>query len=144
VTTRATLVLAALFVATVCAVVVTQRVKDRPAILRRVHVTPVFTPNGDRYRDRATVLFHVGTSQRVTVTLLDSGGRVVRRLARNQRARSCCVVRLRWHGNGRRGRPAPAGLYTVRVALRKQAKKIDLLQEIRLRRPGSHGRAVSR
>ena len=50
-TTRATLVLTALFVATVCAVIATQRIKDRPGVLRRVHVTPVFTPNRDGYRD---------------------------------------------------------------------------------------------
>jgi flagellar hook capping protein FlgD len=144
VTTRATLVLAALFVATVCAVVVTQRVKDRPAILRRVHVTPVFTPNGDNYRDRATVRFRVGRTDRVSVAVLDSRGKVVRRLARGRRARPCCVVRLRWNGRARGGGLAPVGLYTVQVALRRQAKTIDLLQEIRLRRRTPHGRAVSR
>ena len=143
-TTRATLVLAALFVATAFAVVVTQRVKDRPAVLRRVHVTPVFTPNSDNYRDRATVRFLVGRNDRVNVTILDSHGGVVRRLARRLPARRCCYVRLRWHGRSRAGRAAPAGLYTVQVALLRQAKTIDLLQEIRLRRPAPHGGAVSR
>jgi hypothetical protein len=144
VTTRAHLVVAALFVATVCAIIVTQRVKDGPAILRRVHVTPVFTPNGDGYRDRATVKFLVGRSDRVSVTLVNRRGRVVRRLVRNERARRCCYVRVRWHGRDDAGRPVRSGAYRVRVSLRRRDRSIDLLQDIRLRRRAPHGGAVSR
>jgi hypothetical protein len=144
VTTRATLVLAALFVATACAVVVTQRIKDRPAVLRRVHVTPAFTPNRDGYRDRATVRFLVGRNDRVSVALLDGRGAIVRRLAQGRRARRCCYVRLRWYGLTDAARRAPAGTYRVRVGLARRHKTIDLVQEIRLRRPAPPGRAVSR
>ena len=143
-TTRAYLVLAALFVATVCAVIVTQRLKDGPAILRRVHVTPVFTPNGDGYRDRATVKFLVGRADRVSVSLVDARGAVVRRLAHDEPARRCCYVRLRWYGRTDEARRAPAGTYRVRVALRRRDKELTLLQDIRLKRRSGHGKALSR
>jgi len=144
VTTRANLVLAALFVATVCAVIVTQRLKDGPAILRRVHVTPVFTPNGDGYRDRATVKFLVGQADRVSVSLLDARGAVVRHLAHGRRARRCCYVRLRWYGRTDDARPAPAGTYRVRVALRRRGKELTLLQDVRLKRRSGRGKGLSR
>jgi hypothetical protein len=144
VTTRANFVVAALVVATVCAIIVTQRLKDAPAILRRVHVTPVFTPNGDGYQDRATVKFLVGRNDRVSVSLVDDRGHVVRRLARSRRARRCCYVRLRWYGRTDAARPAPAGAYQVRVALHRRDKALTLVDEIRLRRRPPHGRAVSR
>ena len=143
-TTRANLVLAALFVATVCAVIVTQRLKDGPAILRRVHVTPVFTPNGDGYRDRATVKFLVGRADRVSVSLVNARGVVVRRLARNELARRCCYVRLRWYGRTDGARPAPAGTYRVRVALRRRDKELTLLQDVRLKRRSGRGKGLSR
>lgn len=143
-TSRANLVLAALFVATVCAVIVTQRVKDEPAILRRVHVTPLFTPNGDGYRDRATVRFLVGRTDRVSVWLVNGRGAVVRRLAEDRRARRCCYLRLRWYGRTQAARPAPAGTYRVHVALRRRDKSLVLRQAITLSRRPPHGKAPSR
>jgi hypothetical protein len=100
VTQRAAFVVGILFAATLCAMILTQRAKDSPAVLRRVHVTPVFTPNGDGWRDRLAVRFMVGRRDTVSVAVLDEGGRVVRRLADRRRP-----LPARLLGRSHRGRP---------------------------------------
>ncbi|HEU4974018.1 MAG TPA: FlgD immunoglobulin-like domain containing protein [Baekduia sp.] len=141
---RPAIVLGILFVATAGAAVVTQRLKDDPALLRRVHVTPLISPNGDGWRDYATIRLIPGQTDRLAVTVLDADGHVVRRLARHRRARSGHFVRFRWHGGTGGGRPAPAGTYEVRVALRHRGRVVTLQQPIRLSRRPPHARGVSR
>ena len=72
-TRPAQLVLAAVALVAVAGLVVAQRLKGEPAYVRRVYVTPRFTPNGDTLRDRATIRFAVGRRDVVAVTLLDAG-----------------------------------------------------------------------
>jgi hypothetical protein len=145
VTSRANLVLAALFVATLVAVLLTQRVKDAPALVRNVHVSPRFTPNGDGYRDRALITFAVGRSDRVVVEILDAHDRLVRRVGPIVRRGRGRYVAVRWFGRTDAKRPAPAGTYRVRVILRRRGETIVLRDSIELLRvPPRRGRARSR
>jgi FlgD Ig-like domain len=140
VTRRAQLVMGALFVATLCAIVATQRLKDAPALLRRVHVTPVFTPNGDGWRDRVAVRFLVGRSDEVSVAVLDRHGRVVRRLADRRPLSKGRFLRVYWDGRTAAGGPAPPGTYRVRVRLDRRGRTIVLTQHARLSDRPAHGR----
>jgi hypothetical protein len=142
--TRAGLVLGALFVGTAGAAVATQRIKDSPALVRRVHVTPVFTPNGDRWRDRATVRFILGRSGTVTVTVRDGAGRAVRRLAQDRRQPAGRFLRLRWDGRTDARRPAPAGTYRVGLRLVERGRSLTLQDAVTLRRRPPHGKGAPR
>ena len=143
-TRPAQLVLAAVALVAVAGLVVAQRLKGEPAYVRRVSVTPRFTPNGDTLRDRATIRFAVGRRDVVAVTLLDAGGRPVRHLVRARPLPPGRRVRLRWRGRTDAGTPAPEGTYTVRVALRDRGRTIDLLERTRLRRVPPRSRAERR
>jgi hypothetical protein len=140
VTRRAQLVLGALFLATLCAIVAIQRVKDAPAVLRRVHVTPVFTPNGDGWRDRLAVRFLVGRSDDVSVAVIDPAGRVVRRLADQRPLTTGRFLRLYWDGRTAAGALAPPASYRVRVQLERRDRTIVLTQRARLSDRPAHGR----
>jgi hypothetical protein len=142
VTRRAAFVVGVLFAATLCAMFLTQRAKDSPALLRRVHVTPAFTPNGDGWRDRLAVRLMVGRPDVVSVAVLDDRGQIVRRLADDRRLRTQRFLRLYWDGRTAAGRPAPEGVYRVRVRLARRGRTVLLTQEARLRVLTPHGRAA--
>ena len=142
-TRRALFVVGLMFAATVCAMVVAQRAKDSPAVLRRVHVTPTFTPNGDGWRDRLAVRFMVGRADTVSVAVLDERGRVVRRLADRRPMRPRRFLRLYWDGRTASGRLAPEGRYRVRVELPRRRRTVVLVQETRLRVRPPHARAAA-
>jgi hypothetical protein len=143
VTRRALFVVGFLFAATLCAMVVTQRAKDSAAVLRHVHVTPTFTPNGDGWRDRLAVRFMVGRADRVSVSVLDERGHVVRALAQRRPVRPRRFLRLYWDGRTPAGRPAPEGVYRVRVRLARRARTVILVDEARLRVLPPHARAAA-
>ena len=142
-TRRAAFVVGILFAATLCAMILTQRAKDSPAVLRRVHVTPVFTPNGDGWRDRLAVRFMVGRRDTVSVAVLDEGGRVVRRLADRRRLSTRRFLRVYWDGRTAAGRPAREGVYRVRVRLPRRGRTVILTQNARLRVLAAHGQAAA-
>jgi hypothetical protein len=141
---RAAVVLGILFLATAAAAVAAQRLKDDPALVRRVHVTPLFSPNGDGWRDRATVRLIPGQTDRLAVTVLDGQGHVVRHVARARHARRRRFVRFRWYGRTDGGRPAPAGTYRVRVVLHRRGHAVTLRDAIRLSRRAAHGGRAAR
>ena len=132
-TRPAQLLFALLFISTLGAFVLSQRLKERPAFVRGVKVTPHFSPNGDGFRDRATVRFVLSRSDLVTVAVLDERGRVVRRLAAGRRMPAGRRLRFEWDGRTDAGPVAPAGRYRVRVWLGDQRRSIDLVQTLRLR-----------
>jgi hypothetical protein len=121
-----------LAVATVCAGVVVQRVKDAPALVRSVRVSGAFTPNGDGVRDRALIGFRSGRGDRATVTIVDAGGAAVRRLAAGRGVGPHHRLQLSWDGRTGAGAPAPPGTYRVRVALRRRGSTLELVTPIRL------------
>ena len=131
-TRRGRLLLGLLAMATVCAGVVVQRVKDAPALVRSVRVSGAFTPNGDGIRDRARIGFRSGRGDRASVTIVDGGGAAVRRLAAGRPVGPHHRLRLRWDGRTDAGGPAPPGTYRVRVTLPRRGSTLQLLTAIRL------------
>ena len=130
------LVLATLALTTVVAVVVVQRAKDAPALVRRVAVTKAFSPDGDGVRDRARIRLEPGRRDRVSLTILDADGRAVRHLVRGRPKRAGRRLRARWDGRTDAGALAPDGVYRVRVALARRGRELELVDAIRLRGGG--------
>jgi hypothetical protein len=139
VTRYAQLVLVGVAVVAIAGLVLAQRLKGEHAYVRRVHVTPLFTPNGDRFRDRATIQLKLGESDRVSVTILAADGRPVRHLVTARPQHRDKRLTLRWYGRTDAGMRAPQGTYEVRVVLAKRNRTIDLLDRTRLRVLPPHG-----
>ncbi|WP_028060679.1 FlgD immunoglobulin-like domain containing protein [Candidatus Solirubrobacter pratensis] len=118
--------------ATVVALAVDQRLKERPAVIRRVKVARSFSPNGDGFNDRAGIRFMVTRPDVVTVTVLDAHGDPVRRLARARRVPADRKLRFFWDGRTDAGRRAPPGVYYTRVRLGRRGQTIQLVRHIRL------------
>jgi hypothetical protein len=142
VTRTAQLVLGLAALATLCAILVIQRVKDAPALVRRVTVTPLFSPNGDGYRDVVKIRFVLGRPDDVTAVVVDGAGRTVRRLAVGRRAPAGRRVRLQWDGRTARGTVAAPGTYRVRLTLRRRGRTLDLRAPARLSGRPPHGRGA--
>jgi hypothetical protein len=137
-TRPAQLMLAVTFVATVAALLLSQRLKDEPVFLHRVKATRLFTPNADGYHDTAQIRFVLGRPDAVSVALADARGRVVRHLAQDRPLPADERVRFHWGGRTDSGARAPDGTYTVRVTLRDRARTIELHKRIRLRNVPAH------
>lgn len=119
-----------LMVATVAALAVEQRLKERPPVIRRVKVARSFSPNGDGYRDTAGIRFVLTRPDVATVTIVDAHGRAVRHLATARRVPAKRKLRFAWDGRTDGGRAAPRGVYGVRVTLTHRS--IELVRKIRL------------
>lgn len=129
-------VVGVLFAATAFALVANQRLKQAPALVRGVGVSPAFSPDGDGIRDEARISVTPGRRDRITATIVDERGRAVRVLRSERRRAARRRVRFRWDGRAADGRPAPAGTYRVRLALRRRGRTVELRKPIRLERPG--------
>ncbi len=136
----AQMLFAVLALATLGALILSQRLKDEPGLVRRVKVTYRFSPNGDGYRDRAMIRFVLGRPDVVTVAVVDGRGQVVRRLAAECRLPAARKVRLPWDGRTDAGDVAPEGAYRLRLSLRHAGRSIELTRAVRIRsrprRPG--------
>jgi flagellar hook assembly protein FlgD len=126
------LVLATLALATVVAVVLVQRSKDAPALVRHVTVTKAFSPDGDRAHDVARIRLEPGRGDRIALTILDADGRAVRHLVRGRPKRAGRRLRARWDGRTDAGALAPDGVYRVQVRLPRRGHELVLLDTIRL------------
>jgi hypothetical protein len=136
---RAAVVLGLLFLATAAAALATQRLKDDAALVRRLHVTPTISPNGDGWRDRATIRFIPGRSDVISATIRDADGDVVRHLVQRRRVKKGRFVRLRWHGRDDAGRVVGRGAYHAQVVLHRRGRTVDVQDPIRVSRRPAHG-----
>jgi hypothetical protein len=143
VTRTAQLILGVLAIATLGAMVVAQRAKDAPALVRRVTVTPLITPNGDGYRDVVKIRFTLPRADTVDAAVVDGRGAAVRRLAAARAVPAGRRVRLQWDGRTDRGAPAAPGTYRVRVTLRRRGRTLDLRRPTRLSPRPPHGGGAS-
>ena len=116
---------AVLVVATGAAFFVTQRLKLAPRAVRTLTVTRAISPYVP-YR-RASIRIRLTRPDRVTVSIIDSRGDVVRRLVSDRPLRADQRVALLWNGRDARGRVVPDGEYRVRVSLRHQGRSVVLL-----------------
>ncbi|MEA2426191.1 MAG: hypothetical protein QOH13_2601 [Thermoleophilaceae bacterium] len=121
---RAATILFALFVlATGGAFFVTQRLKRSTPIVERVFFQQWVSPNHDGRKDAVTVRFDLPKAQRVTVSLVDRRGELVRTLA-DDRFLSKGTQPFRWDGLDDNGIVVPDGSYRLRVGLRDEGRSI--------------------
>jgi hypothetical protein len=121
---------AALVVATLAAFFVTQRLKQTPRLVQTLSVTRDYSPKVE-FR-RAGIRIRLRRTDDATVSVLDDGGDLVRRLVRNRRYRRGVAIQLFWDGRDEAGRTVPDGEYRVRVGLRRQGRSVTLVDEIRV------------
>jgi hypothetical protein len=121
-----------LVLATLAAFVVTQKLKSSPPLVVRPDVFAVFSPAPHARVRSARISFWIVHGDDVSVSIVDGGGQIVRRLVDGRRLPAHARIVLRWNGRTDGGGLAPDGLYRVRVALIGQGRTIDLAQPIRL------------
>jgi flagellar hook assembly protein FlgD len=121
---RAATILFALFVlATGGAFFVTQRLKRSTPIVGRVFFYQYLSPNGDGRKDTVTLRFDLPRAQRVTVSVVDRRGEVVRTLV-DDRFLSKGTHPFAWDGRDRNGNVVPDGIYRLRVGLREEGRSV--------------------
>jgi hypothetical protein len=117
-------VLFALFVvATGGAFLVTQRLKRSSPIVTRVFFHEWLGPRCGCDKSHVTLRFDLPKPQRVTVSLVNGAGEVVRTLA-DDRFMAKGTQRFVWDGRGDDGSIVPDGSYRLRVGLRAEGRSV--------------------
>ncbi len=119
-----------LVLATLGAFVVTQKLKSSPPLVVRPFVDSVFSPTRHARVTRARISFWIVHDDDVSVSIVDAGGEIVRRLVDGRHLPARKRIVLWWNGRVDDGAVAPDGIYNVRVALIGQGRTIDLAQSI--------------
>ena len=122
---------AALLVATSAAFVVTEKLKLTRSPIIGPTVAKVFSPVCDCDTSAAEIRFRLRKPDRVSVAIVDSGGDVVRELARDRRQGRRFVTYL-WDGRDAAGRVVAEGTYRPRVHLDAQRRTIVMPNRIRV------------
>jgi FlgD Ig-like domain len=125
------LLVAALLVATSAAFVVTEKLKLTRSPIVGPTVAKVFSPTCDCPTSTAEIRFRLRTPDRVSVEIVDSGGHVVRELARDQ-TQGRRFVSYVWDGRDGAGRVVDEGTYKPRVHLDRQRRTIVMPNPIRV------------
>jgi hypothetical protein len=123
----------------------TQRLKHTPTAVQLFKLTPFFSPTPAGHLKQERISFRVARDDEVTVTIVNSAGADVATLVRDLPVAHYKQLSLRWTGrlgrahgyvliagpSGRAalqpkfaGRIAPAGVYRVRVSLRRQHRSV--------------------
>jgi hypothetical protein len=122
---------AALLVATSAAFVVTEKLKLTRSPIIGPTVAKVFSPVCDCDTSAAEIRFRLRKPDRVSVAIVDSGGDVVRELARDRRQGRRFVTYL-WDGRDAAGGVVAEGTYRPRVHLDAQRRTIVMPNRIRV------------
>lgn len=117
---------ALLVLATLGAFVVTQKLKSAPPLVVRPQLSAVFSPTPHARVRRARISFWIVNDDDVSVSLVDAGGQIVRRLVDGRHLPARKRLTLWWDGREDDGAVAPDGPYKVRVALLGEGRTIDL------------------
>ncbi len=115
-TTLSTALVIALLAGTAAAFAVTEHLKLEPSPFAVSKFTEVFSPTCGCPTDVAELPFRLRRSDRLTVSVVDEEGDVVRILATDDQRPPGGVV-FRWNGRDDAGRLVPEGVYHVRVRL---------------------------
>jgi hypothetical protein len=117
-------VFALLVLATFAAFFVTQRLKHSPTLVQAATAVPYIYPaTGHR---KALISFKIKRADRVTVTVVGPNGDDVDTLASDLPIAAYQQQSFRWRGILSSGRPAPLGLYTIRIRLRDAGRSVLL------------------
>jgi hypothetical protein len=122
---------AALLVATAAAFAYTERLKLTPSPILGTRVDKLFSPSCECATDSARIAFRLRRRDRVTLTILDNGGDVVRTVVSDRRQRAGLVV-VYWDGRDDAGAAVPDGSYKPRVKLALNRRTIVLPNRIRV------------
>lgn len=124
-----TILVLLLLAGTAAAFVVTEDLKLEPDPLARPRITPTFSPTCRCEQQTAQIAFRLRREDRLTLTIADDGGAVVRTLLRNARF-GRGNHRFGWDGRDDRGEVVPQGAYRPRVELAALGRVIDFPREI--------------
>jgi hypothetical protein len=123
----------------------TQRLKHTPTVVQLFKLTPYFSPTPSGHVKQERISFRLAQADEATVSILDSSGAEVATLVRDLPVQRYKQLSLRWGGqrgvargyaliagpNGRSalqpriaGPIAGAGVYRVRVSLRRQHRTV--------------------
>jgi hypothetical protein len=149
-------VFALLVIACFVAFFLTQRLKHTPTAVQLFKLTPFFSPTPAGHIKAERISFRLAHDDYATVTIEDSAGTVVATLVRGLPVARYKQLSLRWtgrrgtaHGYALIGGPtgrailqprlsgpvAPAGVYRVRVSLRRQHRSVQSPRSFTLVRP---------
>jgi hypothetical protein len=152
----ASTVFALLVIACFVAFFLTQRLKHTPTAVQLFKLTPFFSPTPAGHIKAERISFRLAHDDYATVTIEDSAGTVVATLVRGLPVARYKALSLRWTGRrgtahgyallgGATGRTilqprlsgpvAPAGVYRVRVSLRRQHRSVQSPRSFTLVRP---------
>lgn len=118
-----------LLAGTAAAFVVTEDLKLESDPIARPRITPTFSPVCRCEQQTAQIGFRLRREDRLTLTIADEGGRVVRTLLRDARF-GRGNHRFGWDGRDDGGQVVPAGTYRPRVELARLGRAIDFPKEI--------------
>ena len=126
------LLVAGLLVATAAAFGVTERLKlVRSPILETRLDRGLFSPVCACETDVIHIGFRLRRPDRITLTVVDSGGRRIRTLLSDE-PRPAGPVTIRWNGRDDAGHVVPEGTYKPRVHLSRQHRTIELPNPMRV------------
>lgn len=152
----ASTVFALLVIACFAAFFLTQRLKHTPTAVQLFKLTPFFSPTPAGHIKAERISFRLARDDYATVTIEDSAGTAVATLVRGLPVARYKALSLRWTGRrgtahgyvllgGATGRTilqprlsgsvAPAGVYRVRVSLRRQHRSVQSPRSFTLVRP---------
>jgi hypothetical protein len=138
-------VFAVLVLACFAAFFVTQRLKHTPTAVQLFKLTPRFSPAPSGHIKEEEISFKLAQADEATVTIIDAKGNLVATLVRDRRLLAYKQFSLRWNGRvgpaaryrylktpaghtivvaESAGALAPAGVYRVRVSLRRANRTV--------------------
>ncbi len=126
-------VFAVLVVVTIGAFFVTQRLKTDVPVVLRFSISPRdVSPNGDRTRDSARVGFDLHEPATVTLSVIDSEGKEVRRILDDRPLPGDSHNRYSFDGRDDAGKRLPDGVYRLRVQRRSEGRSLDSHKVLRI------------
>lgn len=128
----AIVVLAALFLATAIAFVMTERLKLVPSPILDTVVSKTFAPQCNCSTNRASITFRLRQRGLMAVEVVTMNGHAIRRLAAHRF--DAGLVSFEWYGRDGAGRAATEGAYKIRVRLPSEHRTIVLPNVVRLDR----------
>lgn len=106
-----------LLAATVGAFFLANRLKSKPPVIEVIRRDTFFSPNNDGTRDKDTVVYVVGFTDRASVDVVDADGVRVRRITEREPLRKGRRGSVTWDGHDDDGRVVPDGEYRLRFIL---------------------------
>lgn len=126
-----TILVLLLLVGTAAAFVVTEDLKLEPDPISRPRITPTFSPTCRCEKQTARIAFRLRQPDRLTLTIQDEQGQVVRTLLRKA-SFGRGSHEFGWDGRDERGRVVDEGSYRSRVELDKLDRAIEFARVIRV------------